>query len=145
MKPNGKMFAVRVVLFIVCAVGLFSALAGAETVRGTFKLPVTAHWGKMVLAPGEYDFYVDTGSITRVVTIHSKSEGWSGMILARTIDTAIASGSQITLKKSGEDLYVQRLCLQDAGLALDFTMPNPAMTKLAKSASPGVASASGTN
>ena len=63
MKPNGKMFAVRVVLFVVCAVGLFSTVAEAGTVRGTFYLPVAAHWGTMVLSPGEYEFVVDTGSV----------------------------------------------------------------------------------
>ena len=145
MKPNGKMFVARVVLFVVCAVGLFSGLAGAETVRGTFKLPVTAHWGKILLAPGEYEFVVDTASATRVVTITSKDTGWSGMVLASAVDDArTSSGSVMTLAKSEDTTYVKMVYLKDAGVALEFSMPK-AMAKLAKAASPTVASASGTN
>ncbi len=145
MKPNGKMFVVRVVLFVVCAVGLFSGLAGAETVRGTFKLPVAAHWGKMLLAPGEYEFVVDTASATRVVTITSKDTDWSGMVLASAVDDArTSSGSVMTLAKSQDTTYVKTVYLKDAGVALEFSMPK-GMAKLAKAASPTVASASGTN
>ena len=145
MKPNGKMFAVRVVLFSVCAVGLFSGLAGAETVRGTFKLPVAAHWGKMELQPGEYEFVVDTASATRVVTVTSKATGWSGMILASAVDESrIPSGSEMTLAKSEDATYVKTLYLNDAGVALDFSPPKT-MTKLAKAESPTMASASGTH
>lgn len=146
MKPNGKMFAVRVVLFAVCAVGLFSALAGAETVRGTFKLPVAARWGRMVLSPGEYEFVVDTGGVTRVVTVRSKDTGVSGMILATTIDGAYSlSGSAMKLAVSDESRYVKTLYLYDAGVALEFTVPKTKMTKLAKSSSPAMSSASGRN
>jgi hypothetical protein len=146
MKPNGKMFAVRVVLFAVCAAGLFSGLAGAETVRGTFKLPTEAHWGRMVLAPGEYEFVVDTGSSTRILTVRSKDTGWTGMTLAAaTYDVSGSSGASMTLARSGEGMYVQTLYLNDAGVALTFTAPKPAMTKLAKSTSPAMSAASGTN
>ena len=145
MKTNGKMFAVRVVLFSVCAVGMFSGRAGAETVRGTFQLPVAAHWGKMTLAPGEYEFVVDTTSATRVVTITSKQTGRSSMILASAIDEArTSSGSEMKLAKSEDTMYVKTLYLKDAGVALEFSGPKP-MTKLAKAASPATASASGTN
>src|SRR5438876_8128885 len=56
MKPNGKRSVVRVVMFALCAAGLFSVAAQAQTARGTFKLPVEARWGTMILAPGEYGF-----------------------------------------------------------------------------------------
>lgn len=145
MKPNGKMFAVRVVLFSVCAVGLFSGLAGAETVRGTFKLPVAAHWGKMELQPGEYEFVVDTASATRVVTVTSKATGWSGMILASAVDESrMSSGSEMTLAKSEDASYIKTLYLEDAGVTLEFSVPG-ALTKLAKAGPSTMASASGTH
>lgn len=145
MKPNGKMFAVRMVLFAVCAVCLLSDLSKAETVRGTFKLPVAAHWGKMELQPGEYEFVVDTSSATRVVTVTSKSTGWSGMILASAVDEErISSGSEMTMATAEGGTYVKTLYLNDAGVALEFSVPKP-MTKLAKAVSRTVASASGTN
>ena len=143
MKPNGKMFAVRMVLFAVCAVCLLSNLSKAETVRGTFQLPVAAHWGKMVLAPGEYEFVVDTTSATRIVTVTSQSTGWTGMILASAVDERrMSSESELTMAGSDGVTYVKTLYLKDAGVALEFSVPK-AMTKLAKAASPTVASASG--
>jgi len=143
MKPNGKMFAVRMVLFAVCAVCLLSDVSKAETVRGTFKLPVAAHWGKMVLEPGEYAFVVDTTSATRIVTVTSQSTGWTGMILASAVDERrMSSESELTMAGSDGVTYVKTLYLKDAGVALEFSVPK-AMTKLAKAASPTVASASG--
>ena len=44
MKPNGRMFVVRAVLLVTCAAGLFYGVAGAETVHGTFRLPVRAYF-----------------------------------------------------------------------------------------------------
>jgi hypothetical protein len=145
MKPNGKMFPVRVLLFTVCAVCLLSDLSRAQTVRGTFKLSVTAHWGNAVLAPGEYEFVVDTASVTRVVTVTSKSTGWSGMILASCVDNArMAGASRMTLANSDGAKYVKTLYLNDAGAALGFSVPK-AMAKLAKAPSPTVTSPSGAN
>jgi hypothetical protein len=146
MKPNGKTFVVRAVLFVVCAVGLFSSLAGAQTVHGTFKLPVEAHWGMMVLAPGEYEFVVDTGSFTRMITVRSKDSGWSGMVLSESAsDASSATGASLMLAKSEDGMYVRTLYLNDAGVALNFGAPKTRMTKLGKSATPTMASASGTH
>ncbi len=144
MKPNGKMFVVRAVLFAVCAVFLLSNLSNAATMRGTFKLPAPAHWGKMVLAPGNYEFVVDTESATRMITIRSKDTGWSGMVMATGLsDAPAASGSTLTLAKYEDGEYVQTLYLKDAGVALNFQMPKSTMSKFAKSNSPS--SASGSN
>ena len=143
MKPNGKMFAVRMLLFAVCAVFLLSDLSKAETVRGTFKLPVAARWGNVVLEPGEYEFVVDTASATRIVTVTSKTTGWSVMILSSGIADARMSGaSSLTLANSDRAKYVKTLYLNDAGTALEFSVPK-AMAKLAKAASPTVTSPSG--
>ena len=145
MKPNGKKFAVRAVLFAMCAVFLLSDLSNAETVRGTFKLPVAAHWGKMALAPGKYEFVVDTSSTTRLVTIRSKDTGFAGMTLAAsTRDVGSASGASLALAKSEDGVYVQTLYLNDAGVALYFMTPKSSISKLAK-ASAMSSSASGTN
>jgi hypothetical protein len=145
MKPNGKMIAVRMTLFAVCAVCLLSDLSKAETVRGTFQLPVATHWGRILLTPGKYEFVVDTGSATRVVTVTSKDTGWSGMILAAAVDeTSMSSGSEMKLAKFDNTTYVETLSLKDAGVAWRFSVPRP-VTKLAKAASSNIASSSGTN
>jgi hypothetical protein len=146
MKPNGKTFVVRAMLFAVCAVFLLSDLSNAETVHGTFKLPVKAHWGKMVLAPGDYEFSVDTSAANRVLVVRSKDTGRSGMILAASIGDADApSGSALKLLKAEDGMYVRTLYLNDARVALGFAQPKRVMTKIANAASPAMASASGTH
>ena len=144
MKPNGKMLVLRAVLFAVCAVGMFSRVSKAETVHGTFKLPVEAHWGKMVLAPGEYEFTVDMESAARVITIRSKNSGWSGMVLSESLsDISSAAGESLMLAKSEQGMYVQKLSLNEEGIAMNFAAPKTKMSKLAKSTSPATASAAG--
>ena len=124
MKPNGKMFAVRMVFLAMCAVCLLSGLSNAETVRGTVKLPVTVHWGTMVLEPGDYEFVVDTAGATRVLTVTSKSTGRSGMILAAGVDDdRVSRVSEMTLANSDAARYVKKLYLNDAGVALEFSAP----------------------
>jgi len=144
MKPNGKMLVVRAVLFAVCAVGLLSSLAGAETVHGTFKLPVEARWGKMVLAPGEYEFAVDMESLSRMVTIRSRDSGWSGMVMSESLsDIGSAAGESLMLAKSEQGMYVQKLSLNEVGIAMNFAVPKTRVSKLAKSTLPATGSAAG--
>jgi hypothetical protein len=145
MKPNGKTLVVRAVLLAVCAVGLLSGVSKAETVHGTFKLPVEARWGGMVLAPGDYEFVVDTGSPARIVTVRSKDTGLRGMVLSGGISSASAAkGLRLVLAKSENGMYVQTLYLNDVGIAMEFVAPKIRMTKLAKSTATTMASASGT-
>lgn len=145
MKPNGTYFVVRRVLFLLCAVGLLAGFGSAETMRGRFKLPVEAHWGMMVLAPGEYEFTTDTG--TRIVTVRSGDTGWSGMILSVSAsDMHGQSGSGIALAPSENGVYVQALYLGDLGVSLNFEMPKSGkLTRLVKSPTSTIASASGTH
>jgi hypothetical protein len=88
----------------------------------------------VVLEPGEYEFVVDTTSATRIVTVTSKSTGWSGMILASAIGDTRMSGasSSLTLANSDGAKYVKTLYLNDAGAALEFSVPK-AMARLCQS------------
>ena len=124
MKPNGKYFAVRVVFLGLCAVGLLSVVGQAETVRGTFKLPVETHWESMVLAPGDYEFSVSDGLSGRIVTVRSKESGSSGMVLSASwAEIKSPTGSRLMLAKSGEGTYVRALSLGDSGVVLNYGMP----------------------
>jgi hypothetical protein len=146
MKPNGKFFVVRAVLLTLCAVNLLSALGSAETVRGNFRLASETHWGKLLLAPGEYEFTVNDQLAGKMVTIRSLDSGWSGMILpAGTTDLRAGTESTLTLSKSPDGAYVQALSLRDSGVTLHYGVPKAGrLTKLAKSPSTStLASASG--
>jgi hypothetical protein len=145
MKPNGKKFVLRAVLFVVCMVAMFSTVGNAETVHGTFKLPVEAHWGTMLLAPGDYEFRVDTGSSGNIVTVRSLDSQWSGMAMSGSSSGGGAKpGSGLTLTKSEGTTYVRALYLGDLGVELNFGTPKVSKAfKLAKSQTATMASASG--
>ena len=145
MKPNGKVFAVRVVLLTLCVMGLFSIAGQAQTMRGSFKLPVEAHWGKMVLAPGEYDFTISDGLEGRIATVRSRETGLSGMIMsAGTSELGSDKETKLLLSKSEMGVYVRALCLGDSGVMLNYGIPKLGrMTRLAPPQSATMASASG--
>jgi hypothetical protein len=135
MKPNGKWYVVRIAFFALCAVGLLSAVGQAETTHGTFKLPVETHWGKMLLAPGEYEFDVRNESSGRIVTVRSKDSGWSGMIMSpSSSDMPSDEGTKLLLGSSEQGRYVRALCLGDSGMMLSYAAPKAGKaTRLVKS------------
>jgi len=145
MKPNGKYFVIRAVFFVMCAVGLLSVFGNAETAHGTFKLPTEARWGKLLLAPGEYEFTVNNDPSGRIVIVRSRESGWSGIILsASSSDMQFAEGTKLLLAKSGEGVYVRAFCLGDSGVMLNYWMPEAGrVTRLTKPHPRVVASASG--
>lgn len=134
MKPNGKYFAVRIVFLTLCAVSLLSTLGSAETLRGNFTLKAETHWGKLLLAPGAYEFTTSSDISGTMVTIRSKESGWSGMAMAQgTSDARPDQGMKLLLVKSEGDVYVQALCLGDSGITFSYAMPKSAkFTRLTK-------------
>jgi hypothetical protein len=146
MKPNGKYFVVRAALFVLCMAGLFTAMANAETAHGKFKLTTETRWGKMLLAPGEYEFTLNTSAAGAMVTIRSESTGWSGMILPEGISDPAAPGSNLYLGQSQQGSYVESLALGDLGVMLNFGAPKAGkVTRLMVPQSTEVASASGSH
>ena len=147
MKPNGKYFVVRAVFFVVCTVSLLSALGSAETVHGKFKLPTEIRWGKLLLAPGEYEFTTSASTAGTIVTVRSEDSGWSGMIMSEsTSDLANVDGSSLLLGKSEDGAYVRSLALGDIGVTLNFGAPKAGkVTRLVKPQPTEVASASGSH
>ncbi len=147
MKPNGKYFAVRALFLTLCAVSLLSTLGSAEVLRGKFKLTTETYWGKLLLAPGEYEFAVADGEgPSAMLTVRSSDSLWSGMVLAEGVSGAKpAESTRLVLEKSASGTFVRALCLADSGLTLTYAMPKPGkFVRLAKQpVSSNVASASG--
>jgi hypothetical protein len=124
MKPNGKYLAVRSVFLTLCAFNLLSILGSAETLRGNFTLTSETHWGKLLLAPGAYEFTMDTDTYGKMVTIRSKESGWSGMAMAEgTSDAKADEGMKLLLARSEGGVYVRALCLGDSGVTLTYATP----------------------
>jgi hypothetical protein len=147
MKPNGKYFVVRAVLFVLCALSLLSAMGSAETAHGKFKLPTETRWGKVLLAPGEYEFTISNDAAGTIVTVSSKDSGWSGMIMSESVSGPDpAKGSRLLLCRSAEGVYVRSLALGDLGMTLNFGAPKAGkVTRLVQPQSAEVASASGSH
>jgi hypothetical protein len=147
MKPNGKYFAVRIVFLTLCAVSLLSTLGRAETLRGNFTLKAETHWGKLLLAPGAYEFTTSNDISGTMVTIRSKESGWSGMAMAEgTSDSTPEQGMKLLLTKSEGGVYVRALCLGESGITLHYGLPKSGkFTRVTKQqpASSTIASASG--
>jgi len=134
MKPNGKYFAVRVAVLALFAATAFTSLASAESVHGNFKLSTEAHWGRLLLAAGEYEFAMSKDTSGYMVTVRSTETGWSGMVLAEALsDAQFSEGTKLVLAKSEEGVYVRQLCLGDSGIALDYAaFKSGKFTRLAK-------------
>lgn len=147
MKPNGKYFVVRAVLFVLCMAGLFTATANAETAHGKFKLTTETRWGKMLLAPGEYEFTLNTTATGSMITIRSEDSRWSGMILPLGIsDPASVAGSGLYVGQSENGAYVESLALGELGVTLSFGAPKAGkVTRLMVPQPTEVASASGSH
>jgi hypothetical protein len=147
MKPNGKYFVVRAVLFVLCTVSLLSAIGNSETAHGNFKLPTQTRWGKLLLAPGEYEFTISNAAVGTIVTVSSKDSGRSGMIKCESVsDPDSAKGWRLLLGQSGEGAYVRSLALGDLGMMLNFGAPKAGkVTRLVQPQPKEVASASGTH
>ena len=135
MKPNGKRFLSRVLVFATFAV-VCSALGQAET-HGNFKLPTEVRWGNVLLAPGAYEFNVSDHGIGRVVTVRSLDSGWSGMILAVSASGMTQDeSSHLVVDKTASGDVVRALYLSDPGLTLEFATFTGKAIHLAKTPSP---------
>ena len=129
MKPNGKYFVVRGLFLALCAVALLSIPGSAATTHGTFKLPVEARWGKVLLTPGDYEFTLNSSPAGNLLTLRSVDSRWSGMIMATsTSDLKTGAGTKLVLAKSEEGVYVRALCLEDSGLMFNYSMPKAGKT-----------------
>ena len=124
MKSNSKYLAVRAVFLTLCAVSLLSTFGSAETLRGNFTLTSETHWGKLLLAPGAYEFTTDSGAYGKTVTVRSKESQWSGMAMAQsTSDAQSDQGTKLLLEKTEAGVYVRALCLGDSGVTLTYATP----------------------
>lgn len=144
MKPNGTHFVVRLAVLALCAVGLLTSSASAESVHGNFTLTAEAHWGRLLLTPGEYEFAMSKDTYGYMVTVRSKETGWSGMVMAEAAsDAQPGKATELILAKSEAGLYVRELCLADPGVTLNYALAKPGkLTRLTKAPTPSTTLAS---
>jgi hypothetical protein len=130
MKTIRKFAFVRALVLIAGALSLSTSYAAAQAVqRGTFNLPVEAHWGISVLPAGAYSFTVESMSSYPLVTVRSADGKAVGMFVARSVSPSTESGGQLlTLTRRGEEMYVSSLQLSDLQVVLEYSLPKAAQS-----------------
>jgi hypothetical protein len=105
------------ILLAASYVGSAPSARAQQPSLGTFTLPVAAHFGSVVLQPGEYTISAITGtSMIRVA-----GEGGIATILAASIDTqAGREHGRITLANVNGTLALQRFDSGVTGKRFDF-------------------------
>ncbi len=68
------------VSILAVAAGLTASQANAQALKGTFNLPFEAHWGNVVLQPGEYQMSVKR-ELSALEVIYLTSQGKTRMVL----------------------------------------------------------------
>jgi hypothetical protein len=131
MKTFGKFSFVLALM----ALGLsFSTLPAAaqSMVAGTFKLPMEAHWGPVVLPAGDYSFTVEQRSSSPIVAIRNANRKGVGMFLSRSVSQiAESENASLILTRSGEGVFVSSFQLGSIGLALEYGLPRSVESAMA--------------
>ena len=106
---------------IAIALGLGASKASAESAK--FNLPVQAHWGSTVLAPGEYTLRVPFSSSGVRIFYLDGDEGIK-MAVPEIVNTnALSGGSHLTLVSIDGTYYVREYGSELRGQTLQFHVP----------------------
>jgi len=127
------------VIAAVAFTSLLSTAARAEDAAGKFVLTHPAHWGAVVLAPGEYTYKLEHQP-SELLLIRA-ANGAPGFIVLCTSVSSTTPGTPDSLKlqKMGEEWFVSSLSLSELQQELHFSPPvtrtevarNPSANKIA--------------
>ncbi|MDE3178343.1 MAG: hypothetical protein KGM47_01680 [Acidobacteriota bacterium] len=120
-KLNGMKYAALAVL----AVALGSGLAGAQEIAGKFNLPFTAHWGEVVLAPGQYSFInVRTSGGVPIIQLTRGTRGL-GLIMTESLGSEgrSSASSYLTATGTASGYVITSLVLEGQGITVRFAVP----------------------
>ncbi len=117
-KPNR---ALRISLFAL-AIGVTAMQANAQ--QGTFDLPVSAHWGTAVLAPGKHTVRVPIPMGQTYIYLESSGGSNTQIAVPTTIErTSNENRSYLHLTKVNGQYYVDEYRLGASGS--NFFFPRP--------------------
>jgi hypothetical protein len=117
-----KRFAVFAALFTLALAGL-TLPANAQQYKGTFTLPVEAHWGPADLEPGDYTIWTDTIGPARL--IHVRGNGIDATILGGPVEWRETSdrGGRLELTEVNGKQAVTKLVAGTIGKEFSFDIP----------------------
>lgn len=94
------------------------------SVQATFHLPVATHWGKTVLAPGDYKLLVQDGqSNLRNVVIQGEGRTVFAMPLVADANASTAAHSHLELVQRDGAYFIKEYCSQVEGKTYLFGVP----------------------
>lgn len=133
MKTNLSVSLVKVAVMVLVA-GCFGAtLASAQEVTGKFNLPFETHWGKAVLAPGDYSFRVNfMGGPPDYTVLTREDDQRQTIVMASTRTQATFSKSGLMVERHGNRGTVSSLRLAEASLVIYYPMAKAQPPMLAK-------------
>jgi hypothetical protein len=119
----------------VLALGLSATPAAAQSVTGTFKLPMAAKWGTSFLPAGEYSYSAEISNGMPLVTVRSVDTKWAQMFLAQSVSAEDDSKpATLELTRQGDTLYVSSISARGMGLVFNYALPKvveaPAVAQL---------------
>ena len=126
------------------ALNFAPTLASAqEPAHGKFTLTHDVRWGIAKLSAGEYSFYFDPTSGSRMLTLSKISGARSGymVLVPDTDDSKPSDTSRLVLENTPEGTYVSAMQLPEFGMTLRFAAPSHAApAEVAKSGTLAAAS-----
>ena len=109
------------------ALNFAPSLASAqERVHGKFTLTHDVRWETAKLGAGDYEFFFDPGSGTRMLSLNKLSGTRAGyMVLVPATDDGKSSDqSRLVLEATPEGSYVSAMQLPEFGMTLHFAVPS---------------------
>jgi hypothetical protein len=124
---------VKVLVLALGAMLVLPAIAQAGEFTGKFTLTSQARWGTAVLAPGDYDFTLDsTRAPSRVVVRQADGRVVAILISMWNSGTSRTKGNSLELQTQGGTTFVSAVYLGDAETELHFMTPKVVVTREAK-------------
>jgi len=112
---------------LVLALGVLFALptmAHAQGFKGKFTLAAETHWGTAVLAPGSYDFAVDSTNAPTKVMVHDETNKVAAIIIPMWNSTVTKEKTnRLQLTTVNNETFVSAVFLKDADAELYFALP----------------------
>jgi hypothetical protein len=112
----------RVISFAaVAAFASAGIMQGAQ--KATFHLPIAAHWGEVLLQPGDYSMYLpelSTGDTKLLVRGEGKT-AFENPIVATT--QTVSTTSYLKLREVAGNYFVREVKLGPSGHAFTFSIP----------------------
>jgi len=124
---------VKVLGLVLGGMFVLPTIAHAGEFTGRFTLTSEARWGIAVLAPGDYDFTLDsTRAPSRVVVREADGKVVAILISMWNSGTSRTKGNSLELQTQGGTRFVSAVYLEDAQTELHFMTPKIVVTREAK-------------